>query len=115
MPFLRDFATWRAASAVELAATAVASGRCFAIHIRVWPNGFGWETTVVMSDILVPGATQRWSDTGRSTSCWTSSSVSKARVSRVTVIDPSIEFSMGTIPRSTSPFSTAVITCGTSR
>ena len=47
-------ATWRAASAVELAATATASGRCFAIHIRVWPSGLGCDTTVVMSAICVP-------------------------------------------------------------
>ena len=54
-PCLRDFATCWAASAVELAATAVASGRCFAIHMRVWPSGFGCETTVVMSASFVPG------------------------------------------------------------
>ena len=56
---LADAATWLAASAVELAATAVASGRCFAIHMRDWPSGFGCDTTVVMSASLVPGFAHR--------------------------------------------------------
>ena len=68
-----------------------------------------------MSRSFVPGFAQRLSDTGRSTSRCTSRLVSKASVSRVTVIEPSMEFSIGTMPRSTSPVSTAVITCGTSR
>jgi hypothetical protein len=46
------------------------------------------------------------------TSRWISRSVSNARASTVTVTAPSIEFSMPTNPRSTSPVSTARRTSG---
>ena len=115
IPARFDFATCCAASAVELATIGTASGRFLASQIRVWPSGLGCDTTVVMSASFVPGRAHRFSETGRSTSRCTRSSVSNARVSSVTGIEPSIEFSMGTMPRSTSPCSTALITCGTSR
>ena len=61
---------------------------------------------------------QRVADRGevaalRSISRWIRSSLSKASVSRVTDTEPSIMFSMGTTPASTSPRSTAAITSGT--
>ena len=112
IPVRFDFATCCAASAVELATTGTASGRFLASQIRLWPSGFGCDTTVVMSASFVPGRAHRFSEIGRSTSRCTSSSVSNASVSSVTEIEPSIEFSIGTMPRSTSPRSTAVITCG---
>ena len=71
--------------------------------------------TVRTSLSAVPGLPQRCNEIGRSTSRWISRSVSNASVSIVTVIVPSIEFSIGTSPRSTSPRSTAVITFGTVR
>ena len=114
-PGFFERATCLAASAVEFAATVTASGRFLASQSRVCPSGFGCEMTVVMSLSFVPRCAHRWSDTGRSTSRCTSSSVSNASVSSVTVMEPSIEFSIGTIPTSTSPDSTAVMTCGTSR
>ena len=73
----------------------------------------GTTTTVRMSARATPGGAHRLSDTGRSISRWISSSLSKASVSRVTDTEPSIMFSIGTTPPSTSPRSTAAITSGT--
>ncbi len=114
-PGFFERATSRAASAVEFVTSCAASGNFDSSHIRHCPNGFGCERTVVTSPSAVPGRAQRLSDTGRSTSRCTRSSESKASVSRVTLTEPSIEFSSGTSPRSTSPRSTALITCGTDR
>jgi len=50
---------------------------------------------------------------GRSTSRWTRRSVSNASVSRVTLTDPSIEFSSGTTAASASPARTASSASGT--
>ena len=66
-----------------------------------------------MSASATPGGAHRLSETGRSISRWIRSSLSKASVSSVTDTEPSIMFSIGTTPPSTSPRSTAAITSGT--
>ena len=92
-----------------------ASGSLEASHTRHCPKGLGCDSTVLMSSSFVPGSAHRFSDTGRSISRWMSRSVSNASVSSVTVTVPSIEFSIGTSPMSTSSRSIALITSGTDR
>src|SRR3954447_9540215 len=114
-PGFFDLATSCAASAVELATRVMAWGSLRPSHMRVCPSGLGWESTTATSSRRVPGFAPRLRETGRSTSRWMSRSVSKANVSSVADTEPSMEFSSGTNPRSTSPASTAEITCGTER
>ncbi len=72
----------------------------------------GNEITVVMSSRRTPGTAIRHRLTGITTSRSINRSESKASVSMVTLTDPSMAFSMGANPTSTSPDSTAASTSG---
>ena len=106
--------TSRAASEVECDARVSASGSFLrepapALRDRVRERHDGAD----VGERRRPAGAHRLSDTGRSISRWISSSLSKASVSSVTDTEPSIMFSIGTTPPSTSPRSTAAITSGT--
>ena len=114
-PFRARAATRSARLAVEFAASSGTPGSFALSQRRHWAIAYGSETTVRTSASCVPGRANRCSETGRSISRWIRRSVSNASVSSVTVIEPSIEFSMGTMPRSTSPRSTAAMHVGERR
>ncbi len=107
MPGCPRSLTSRAASAVELAASVVAPGSSRARNRRTWAVAWGIETTVVTSASTEPLGTSKLSWTWTTTSRWIRRSVSNAKVSRVTLTVPSIEFSMGTKPRAMPPSTVA--------
>ena len=104
--------TMRAASAVELAARSSANGssaRRYAWHCAV---ATGIDSTTFTSASVVPGLASRQCSMSSTTSRWISRSWLNANSSCVRLTVPSIEFSMATKPRSTSPVSTASSTSG---
>ena len=103
--------TSRAASAVELAATISDAGQVVGQPGRGtgrWRPGSEHDRS--MSAKPTPGGARGLSWMPRTTSRWMSRSCSKARASMVTLTVPSMEFSMATKPRSTSPASTVAST-----
>ncbi len=71
---------------------------------------WGNEMIVVISSMATPGTAIRHRLTGITTSRSMSRSDSKAKVSMVTLTEPSMAFSIGAKPRSISPLSTAAST-----
>ena len=100
----------RAASAVELAATTSTPASLVDRNRRHCAVACGIDTTRRMSASALPGTSSRLSWIEITTSRVMRRSDSKARVSRVTLTVPSIEFSTGTKPTSTSPASVAART-----
>src|SRR3954462_2323281 len=105
-------ATRRAASAVELAARSSACGNCartYAWHCAV---ATGIDSTVFTSAREVPGLASRQCSMSSTTSRWINKSWLNASSSCVRLTIPSMEFSIATNPKSTSPASTASSTSG---
>ena len=107
VPGGRSSPTRRAASAVELAAATSAPGRTRLRKARHCALACGNETTRRTSSSRVPGGARRLRWTSSTTSRCTSRSLSKTRWSSEADTEPSIEFSNGTKPPSTSPLSAA--------
>ena len=89
-------ATCRAASALEYAGRNSTPGRCAASHCRTWAAATGNAARVRTSAALLPGLTTMLNATSSVVSANTCSGEPMARLSRVGVTEPSIEFSIGT-------------------
>ena len=100
-------ATICAASAVELAGTCSTRGSCSRRKPRHWAVATGIDTMRSMSPMATPGGASRHMTMGMTTSRCMRSSWSKMRASRVMLTEPSMAFSIGTKPISTSPDVTA--------
>src|SRR5829696_8985000 len=104
--------TARAASAVELAARCSTPGSVRSRYAWHWAVATGMDTTALTSLRSVPGRAISTCSTSSTTSRWIRRSWLKASASCANRTVPSMAFSIGTKPTSTTPASTARSTCG---